>query len=175
MRALATVRAIAAVAAAALVPFTFQGSASATATGAHQSHKVRYCLTEVARINPSEPTTSIIGRICSDRHDPGSTLPAGTDMRQETLLVTFYQNVDYGGLFDSISSQNGGCNAAGYSLPDLKGIGGGITSYQLFNRCDFATYWTGVGFTGRKHTHKGNDPNVGAPWAGHLYSMRIWA
>lgn len=178
-RTLAAACATAAVAVAALAPFALPGSASAAVNGAHQSHKVRYCLTEVAKIHPPRPATRVIGRICSDRHEPGSVLPIGANMRQETLLVTFFQNEDYGGSFDSVGGHDGPCDIDGYGFSNLTLTNfnvNGISSYKLFSNCKISSYWDETGFTGNKRSSfRGDNRFVGATWNDRVFSMRTWS
>jgi hypothetical protein len=100
-------------------------------------------------------------------------------MRQETLLVTYFQNEGYRGLFDSVGGHNGPCDVHGYGFTDLTLVNFivmGISSYKLFSNCKVASYWNETGFTGRKRSgYKGDNRYVGAPWNDQVFSMRTWS
>jgi len=103
----------------------------------------------------------------------GGALPA-----DETLLVTFFQDADYRGLWDTVGGHDGPCDVAGYSFSNLTLTNfnvNGISSYQLFNNCRFASYWNETGFQGDKRSGvRGNNRYVGAPWNDRVLSMRVW-
>src|SRR5215469_4061932 len=84
-----------------------------------------------------------------------------------------------GGLWDTVGGRNGPCDTAGYGLANLTLANfnvDGISSYTLHSKCKFASYWTGVNYTGHKRSgRKGNAPFVGAIWNDDLHSMRTWA
>jgi hypothetical protein len=159
-------------------------SAAPRMGSAVQPRAIKYCYTEIEKIHPGQAASRVISRTCSDRHSPGSVLPLGVTARglaskRQTLLVTFFQDSGYRASRESLGGSSGPCDVAGYSFSDLTGVNAdvhGISSYQLFNSCRFASYWTGTGFTGSKRSgYPGNNTNVGVPWNDHLYSMRTWS
>jgi hypothetical protein len=153
-------------------------SAATAAHAAARSTQV-YCVTEIARIHPGQAASRIVLDKCSTRHAPGSDLPAGVNVTGETLLVRFYEDVNYKGRHDTISGADGPCDTIGYQFPNTVAKNnkiGGISSYKLYNKCQFASYWTRTGFRGLKNPAvPGNNRYVGANWNDHIYSMRTWA
>jgi hypothetical protein len=153
-------------------------SAASASTGTARS-RMLYCMTVIAKTGAGQATSRVISQRCSTRHATGSLLPAGVSPNASTVLVIFFQNEDYSGLTDTVYGASGPCDTAGYSLPNLalaEYNTNGISSYQLYSNCQYASYWTGRNFTGTKRTaYKGNNRYVGAVWNDDLYSMRVWA
>ena len=177
---------ISAILAAGVAALTLAAPAAASAAPANhaaaRSPQV-YCLTEIARIHPGQPETRIVSEKCSTRHAPGSELPAGVKVASETLLVRFYENIDYNehqpGLTDTLSGAFGPCDTVGYQFKDTSGKNSkihGISSYKLYNNCQFASYWWNKNFHGRKNgAVPGNNRYVGSAWNDHVWSFRTWA
>ena len=163
------------------LPASAQAATGLTGVRSHsETAAPRYCFTLVAKVNPPTAKSRVVSQTCSSTHAPGSLLPAGVAVpRQAALLVTFFQNEDYGGLWDTVGGRNGPCDTAGYGLSNLTLANfnvNGISSYTLHSKCKFASYWTGVNYTGHKRSgRKGNAPFVGAIWNDDLHSMRTWA
>jgi len=153
-------------------------SAATAAHAAARSPQV-YCLTEIARIHPGQAASRIVSQKCSTTHAPGSDLPAGVKVASETLLIRFYENVDYKGLHDTISGADGPCDVVGYQFSNTTSKNNkihGISSYKLYNKCQFASYWNRTGFHGQKNGPiQGNNRYVGANWNDRVYSFRTWA
>ena len=91
-------------------------SATTTAHAAARSPQV-YCVTEIARIHPGQPASRIVLEKCSTKHAPGSDLPAGVKVSSGTLLVRFYQNVNYTGKHDTLTGADGPCDTVGTNSP----------------------------------------------------------
>jgi hypothetical protein len=156
------------------------GSVTASAVSASTRPAARYCFTEVAKIHPPQPATRVVFQTCSSKHARSSVLPAGVKrIQQTTLLVTFFQNEDYGGTWDTVGGKDGPCDTAGYSFSNLTLTNfnvNGISSYQLNNNCKVSSYWNETNFQGAKRSgYKGNNRWVGAQWNDQLLSMRTWA
>lgn len=153
-------------------------ASAATATHA-AARSQQYCLTEIARIHPGQAASRVVRTVCSSTHALGSDLPAGVNVTGETLLIRFYEDVDYKGLHDTISGADGPCDVVGYQFSDTKAKNSkihGISSYKLYNNCQFASYWSETGFHGAKNPAvPGNNRYVGTKWNDHLYSIRTWA
>ena len=151
------------------------------ATTAHAAARSpgQYCVIEIAKASPAQAASRVIADVCSARHAPGSTLPAGVNTQKMTRLVQFFSGRAYTGRTVSLFGSAGPCNVIGYEFGDLRGANtaiGGIRSYKLYNHCQWAVYWRNIDFTGlRKGPIHGNNPYVGGRFAGHLWSMRIWA
>jgi hypothetical protein len=169
---------LAAGAAALTVAVPTAASAATTAHAATRSPQV-YCVTEIARIHPGQAASRIVFEKCSTKHAPGSELPAGVQVSSRTLLVRFYQNVDYKGSTDTLTGADGPCDTVGYQFPNTINKNtkiGGISSYKLYNNCRFASYWRRIDFHGLANRGvPGNNRYVGANWNDHLWSMRTWA
>jgi hypothetical protein len=158
---------------------TLTSSAANASTGSAKTH-MRYCMTVIAKVGRGEATSRVISHRCSSRHAPGSLRPAGTShTASQTVLVIFFQNEGYTGQTDTVYGDSGPCDTAGYSLPNLtlaEYYTNGISSYQLYSNCKYASYWTETNFNGSKKTGvKGNQSYVGALFNDKIYSMRVWA
>jgi hypothetical protein len=135
-------------------------------------------LTVVERIKPGQPETRVVSRTCSNRHAAGSVLPEGVAVPALlTLLVTFFQDLNYVGAWDTVGGQSGPCDSSGYGFSNLSLVNfnvDGISSYQLNNNCHVADYWTSTGYTGTKRSgYRGNNRYVGASWNDNLLSMKV--
>ena len=145
-------------------------SASA-ATAAHSAARSpqQYCVVTVGKLHLGQAASQVTLNECATSRVP----------RKLTKIVQFFQGVNYTGRSISVYSPAGPCTAVKFLLPNLRTVNaelGGITSYRLFNNCHFASYWRNTGFRGpKKGPVRGNNRYVGLPWAGHLWSMKIWA
>jgi hypothetical protein len=173
------ISAILAAGAAALLAAAPVSASAATAAHAAARSPQKYCVIEIATIRPSQAQSRVVLGACSTSHAPGSTLPAGVSPQKPVRLVEFFEGPDYSGRNISIYVSSGPCTVVKYLFPSLKklnGAIGGISSYRLFSNCRVASYWWNTGFRGpKKGPIRGSNPYVGAPWAGHLWSMKIWA
>jgi hypothetical protein len=188
------ISAILAAGVAALIAAAPAAASAATASAATASHGTtaahavtaaratrapqRHCVIVVGGLSQGQATSQVVDE-CSSTHAPGSTLPAGADTRKLTLLVQFYEGVNFTGPHVALYGSAGPCTAAKYIFPDLRTVNGevgGISSYRLFNNCRFASYWRNIDFRGpKKGPVPGSNRYVGGLWAGHLWSMKIWA
>lgn len=144
-----------------------------------QDHLAKYCYTEVARIHPHSPETRVVSQTCSNGHLPNSVLPDNIKQPStKTLLVTFFEDEDYLGAWDTVGGDSGTCDSSGYGLSDLTLANfnvNGISSYRLNGKCTIASYWNQTNYQGQgRINYRGDNFFVGAPWNDDLYSMKVW-
>jgi hypothetical protein len=152
----------------------------ATATAAMPSSGGKYCLVVVERIAPDNPETRVVSESCSSEAKPGTVLPkqAAASVASTDLLVTFFENQAYGGLFVTMAGSDGTCDSQGYSFSDLNYTNYfqvyGISSYKLNGNCNRAEYWNAVNYGGYKSTKNTQHVSyVGTTWNDKLLSMKI--
>ena len=122
----------------------------------------------------------MVSQTCSSKHAAGSFLPAGINIPQQVaLLVTFFQNDNYGGQWDTVGGSSGPCDVNGYGFANLTLTNfnvNGISSYTLHSNCKISSYWNQTNYMGdKKSSVKGNQPYVSALWNDDLLSMRTWS
>jgi hypothetical protein len=123
----------------------------------------------VAKAKPGQKSSTVLSQTCV------TTTPAAAAARTaakatavaacgcETILVAFFQNINYGGDQDIIWGHDGPCDQSGY----------GISSYKMYNNCNVSEKFTGYNFTG---TYSGlifgyNQSYIGATWNDKMKSF----
>src|SRR5688500_12796 len=110
----------------------------------------RHCRVVLAKLKPAEATSRVLSRTCADRKEDLA-------INQGTLLMTWYEHRDYGGLSTYVEGDYGPCDSEGYAITDVGGPWdpyypywwrNGISSFQVFSNCYNVTAWEGVNFGG---------------------------
>lgn len=125
--------------------------AHATAINSDATHKV--CTTVVAPVAPGEKSSRVLHQSCTTE-----TLAASAQRRADkrgpldsTLLVVFWEEVDFGGDESQVYGSDGTCNGSGYGFEDMEDVQdetGGVSSYQLQGNCDVSEKFTETDFGG---------------------------
>jgi hypothetical protein len=98
----------------------------------------------------------------------------------ETLLVVFFEDVNYGGYESEVYGSDGTCDHAGYGIDDMDGVNddvNGVSSYQLIGNCDASEKFSDYNLQG---TYSGiivgqNQSWVGSQWNdGGFKSFFLW-
>lgn len=142
-------------------------AAVAVAAPAQAAPTKTQCVTVISKPGPGQATSAIVSHSCAEVPADQQQLPAMP--MGGTLLVTFYEDIDYGGSESLIYGDSGTCDSSGYGISDMSGVQaetGGVSSYRLFGACTISEKFSGVLFTG---TSSGliwgqNQPWVGAQW-----------
>lgn len=132
-----------------------------------------YCATVIHR-DPVTKESSLKSRNCStDRNS--AALEVGP---ASTLLMTFFEDANFIGYYDSVWGDDGACDSSGYGFSDLRTLNAlvaGISSYYYYNNCDAQQYYRDIYYGGtRSPVRYGDRAYVGDTWNDHLYSIRIW-
>lgn len=133
--------------------------------------QIQYCTTLL--MGPKNDSREA-SRTCSTDRSAAKLLAPAT----YTALVTFFEDANYVGYYDTIYGQYGPCDAAGYGFSDLSGAEfavNGISSYYYFNSCNTQGLYTGTYYGGvASNTLYGDRAYVGDTWNDNTYSMRVW-
>jgi hypothetical protein len=135
----------------------------------------RYCAVVVDKAPSRHHASRVVTRACADSPEAA---PLRTARADNTLLVTVYQDANYGGAQTSIYGRGGPCDSSGYSLNDTGGANSavnGISSYRLFSNCNKSAVFTGTGGSGTGSGVLGGDQSyVGDAWNDNVNSMKVW-
>lgn len=142
---------------------------------AHHQGGHRYCAVVVDKAKSRLQPSRVVSRTCADN-------PAAASLRgpraDNTLLVTFYQDVNYGGSQTSIYGRGGPCDSSGYTFDDTSGANDavdGISSYRLYSSCNKASIFTGTDRSGNgSGVLSGDQSYVGDTWNDQVNSMLVW-
>ncbi|MFJ5261597.1 hypothetical protein ACIQAC_14160 [Streptomyces sp. NPDC088387] len=92
----------------------------------------KYCATVVEPVKAGEKVSRVKNRVCAD-----SRASAAAAVRQSasTLLMTWYDNANFGGGWNDLYGNFGPCDSAGYVLNT--GLWRtSISSFRTYNNCD---------------------------------------
>jgi hypothetical protein len=149
--------------------------APARHAAAHRLAGGRYCAVVVDKARSRHQHSRVVSRSCADSPQAASLRSAKAD---NTLLVTVYQDINYGGAQTSIYGRGGPCDSSGYTLNDTSGANSavnGISSYRLFSSCNKSSIFTGTDRSGTgSSVLSGDQAYVGDAWNDNVNSMIIW-
>ncbi|MBO0839405.1 MAG: hypothetical protein J2O49_01070 [Sciscionella sp.] len=119
--------------------------------------------------------SQVVYRHCASTQEDAIKLAPAVDWP----LITFYQDIDYGGDSDTIMGTQGDCDASGYGLTlSIENfVIGGITSFHYNSSCDGQTgwYWANrTGACGKIINHYGSMEYIGDDCNDHLWSMHVY-
>jgi hypothetical protein len=103
--------------------------ATATTIPATKVKDVGYCTT---LLGGPKLNSHIISRHCSNDPSARSLIP----LSGYTALITFFEDANYVGYYDTVYGQYGPCDSSGYGFSDLTGVEydvNGISSYYYYN------------------------------------------
>lgn len=158
----------AALAAAALTATLAPVAHAAPATGSGGSggngvvaDTTRHCVILLDKIKPGEDTSRVRAKECAIGKKPEVAA-------NSVLLMTWYQLTKYGG--ESTYIEGGAkCDSEGYGIRDVgAGMWDGpwwnnrISSFKVYNNCDYTTLYNGYNYGGDRHkSYRGNENDVG--------------
>ncbi|WP_370068541.1 hypothetical protein [Streptacidiphilus sp. MAP5-3] len=139
----------------------------------HVSH--RSCAVVVSKAGSAGHRSHIIKTVCAESPDAKALRAVRSG---NTLLVTFWEDANFGGLQTSIYGASGPCDSSGYTFNDTSGANGlvnGISSYRVYNSCNLSAIWTESGQNGYGSGNRRGDVSyVGDQWNDSVNSMKVW-
>lgn len=137
---------------------------------------VRHCVIVLDKIRPGETTSRVRAHECAVGKLPRIAASS-------TLLMTWYQYTSFGGESTRIEGYDGPCDSSGYGISDVgAGWWGGswwdnrISSFKVYNHCNWTTYFTNVNYGGDGSASRGSERDVGDLVDNRISSMttRRW-
>ncbi|MFF3443535.1 hypothetical protein [Streptosporangium sp. NPDC002721] len=133
----------------------------------------KHCRVVLDKLRPGEKISRVLSRTCADRQE-------SLNINQDLLIMTWYQDLNYGGLSTVVEGAYGPCDANGYGIRDTGAWVAGwrniITSYKVWNNCYYSLYYTAINYggDGSHPVHEGNNSYVGDHFNDRVRSILIW-
>jgi hypothetical protein len=141
-------------------------AAAAAPVDSHQR-----CVTVIAHPEPGHKASKTVSRSCAIETGAQTTARRSAAMTtlSSTLLVIFFEDIDYAGDSSEVWGDYGTCDAEGYGISDMDGVQDdvdGVSSYQLVGACNVSEKFGGYNFTGTFSTliWGQNQSWVGTQW-----------
>jgi hypothetical protein len=150
----------------------------AVTTPAHAAAKSpathTHCSIVLKRLQPGQKASTVVSRTCVVE-----SVVAGKErlsaLRQQpemfaTLLVVFFEHIDFGGDDSFVYGDFGTCDNEGYGIDDMDGVQDdvdGVSSYQLQGFCNVSEKFSNYNFGG---TSSGLIFGQSQPWVGSSWN-----
>ncbi|MEU6820109.1 hypothetical protein ABZ921_05735 [Streptomyces atriruber] len=130
----------------AAVPPGVAGAAPAPQAGAHNRH----CITVLEKLAPGERTSRVAERKCTREGESLAQLRGRMVPRE--LLVKYWDGTYFDGDSDEIRGRDGGCDAAGYGVPDMGAFNNRVSSFRTFGTCNSVQLFDKPSYDGAQKT-----------------------
>ncbi|MET8686795.1 hypothetical protein ABZV77_21525 [Streptomyces sp. NPDC004732] len=132
----------------AAVPPGAAGATSASQGGA--SAGARHCITVLDKLGPGERTSRVVERQCTREGESMAQLRGRMAPRE--LLVKYWDGHYFDGDSDEIRGRDGGCDAAGYGVPDMGAFNNRVSSFRTFGTCNSVQLFENPSYDGAQKT-----------------------
>ncbi|WP_171168080.1 hypothetical protein [Streptomyces sp. I05A-00742] len=127
----------------------------------------RHCITVLDKLKPGERESRVIEHRCTDQGESEADLRSQVPLAR-ALLLKHWDLSRYGGDSDEFYGRDGGCDAAGYGIPDLGELANKVSSFRSYGTCSAVTGYVDGRYGGRSRTWDNSTmdkPINGVPWA----------
>ncbi|WP_246281592.1 hypothetical protein [Fodinicola acaciae] len=146
---------------------------AAMAAPAHAAGHGAYCSVTIAPIKAGEAASRVRSYVCAD--SPGRLRAAAAD-GGKTLIMTLYNQVNYGPGSTEIRADGGPCDSTGYGIASIGWPWNEvISSFRVWNNCHTTEAYSSDNYGGTSKMYFGDVPNVGPDMNDKIHSFRIYA
>jgi hypothetical protein len=125
-----------------------------------------FCRITLAKLEPGETQSRVLSYTCAasaGELENASIVPAAS-----VLLMTWYQDIGFGGPSTQLFGSAGPCDAEGYGFANVGAAWNDrISSFKAFNNCNRAVAFTNINFGGTSATY------VNAGGVGHTPALSV--
>ena len=125
-----------------------------------------FCRITLAKLAPGETQSRVLAHTCAA--SPGELANAAVVPAASVLLMTWYQDINFGGPSAQLFGSAGPCDAEGYGFSNVgTAWNDRISSFKAFNNCNRAVAFTNINFGGTSATY------VNAGGVGHTPALSV--